>query len=126
MLGVPARTSEHPAMPATVPLGRLRFDLDRLVLYDGSEIVRLAPLPAQMLAELVRADVDVVPAAMMRQALWADAAIEDRNLNQQMYVLRRALRRDPGISIENVPRRGYRLVIAPATVTKPARRFGFA
>lgn len=120
MLGARQPQIEKPAMPDTVLLGRLRFDVDRLVLYDGIEIVPLAPLPAQMLAELVRADGDVVSAAWMRKVLWADAPIEDRNLNQQMYVLRRALRRDPRVAIENVPRRGYRLVIAPAPVSKQA------
>ena len=102
-------------MAVTVSLGRLRFDSARLVLFDGNEIVALPPLPAQMLAELVRADGDVVSTAAMRAMLWGDAPVEDRNLNQQMYVLRRVLRREPSISIENVPRRGYRLVLAPAS-----------
>ena len=100
-------------MPAMVPIGRLRFDLESRVLHDGTDIVPLAPMTAQMLAELVRAEGSVVSASSMRKALWADAAIEDRNLNQQIYVLRRALRRDPRIAIQNVPRRGYRLVVAP-------------
>src|SRR5215469_6094009 len=121
MLGAAEGRFEHLAMSATVPIGRLRFDPDRLVLYDGTEVVPLAPLPAQMLAELVRAAGDVVEAASLRQSLWADAAVEDRNLNQQMYVLRRVLRRDPQIAIENIPRRGYRLVVKPL-ITTPAVR----
>jgi len=115
-------------MAGTVSIGRLRFDPERLVLYDGSEVVPLAPLPAQMLAELVRAGGSVVATASMRKALWGDAAVEDRNLNQQMYVLRRVLRRDPRIIIENVPRRGYRLVVLPQAA-EPAtrlRRWRFA
>jgi tetratricopeptide (TPR) repeat protein len=113
---------EDQAMPARASVGRLRFDLDSLVLYDGSEIVPLAPLPAQMLAELVHANGDVVSGAAMRQALWGDAPIEERNLNQQIYILRRALRRDPRVSIQNVPRRGYRLLVAPAPVLAQAGR----
>jgi tetratricopeptide (TPR) repeat protein len=111
-----------------VPIGRLRFDVDSLVLNDGSQIVSLAPLPARMLAELLRADSGVVSTARMRKVLWDDAPIEDRNLHQQMYVLRRALRRDPSIAIENVPHRGYRLVIVPAAVATPwwRRGLGFA
>lgn len=103
-------------MPVTVSLGRLRFDPERLVLYDGDEVVPLAPLPAQMLATLVRAGGDVISAAAMRAELWGDAPVEERNLNQQMYVLRKALRRDPSVAIENVPRRGYRLVAVPPNV----------
>ncbi len=109
-----AGSPENPAMPTMVPIGRLKFDLDSLVLSDGSEIVALAPLPARMLAELLRADAGIVSAARMRKVLWDDAPVEDRNLHQQMYVLRRALRRDPNVSIENVPQRGYRIVVAPA------------
>ena len=116
-------------MPATVSIGRLQFDPDALVLYDDGQIVPLAPLPAQMLAALLRAGGDVVSAAWMRKALWNDAPIEDRNVNQQIYVLRRVLRRDPQVSVENVPRRGYRLVVAsiPAAQSAPvpmARRPG--
>lgn len=105
-------------MSATVSIGRLRFDPHGLVLYDGSEIVALAPLPSRMFAELVRAEGSVVSAMRMREVLWGSAAIEDRNLNQQMYVLRRALRREPRVSIENVPRRGYRLVVTPTVATR--------
>ena len=127
---VSPRKLEDQAMPATVPLGRLRFDPHSLVLYDRSEVVPLAPLPAQLLAELISAGGSVVSGGAIRKALWADAPIEDRNLNQQLYVLRRVLRRDPSVAIENVPRRGYRLVVAPraapAVVAAPRRLSRFA
>src|SRR5215472_1335214 len=121
MLGAAEGRFEHLAMSATVPIGRLRFDPDRLVLYDGTEVVPLAPLPAQVLAKLVHANGEVIDAISLRQSLWGDAAVEERNLNQQMYVLRRVLRRDPQIAIENVPRRGYRLVVT-SLVAVPATR----
>lgn len=118
MLGAASGIFEDLKMPATVLVGRLRFDLESRVLYDGGEIVPLAPLPAQMLVQLVRANGNVVSATWMRQTFWGDEAVEERNLNQQMYVLRRALRRDPSIAIENVPRRGYRLVVASPAAPK--------
>src|SRR5215469_16327603 len=121
MLGAAEGRFEHLAMSATVPIGRLRFDPDRLVLYDGTDVVPLAPLPAQMLAELVRADGEVVDAASLRESIWGDAAVEERNLNQQIYVLRRVLRRDSQIVIENVPRRGYRLVVNRLVVAQAER-----
>jgi DNA-binding winged helix-turn-helix (wHTH) protein len=104
-------------MPVTVSIGRLQFDPDGLVLYDAGQVVPLAPLPAQMLAALVRARGDVVSTGWLRELLWDGAPVEDRNLNQQIYVLRRALRRDPRVAIENVPRRGYRLVVTPVAAT---------
>jgi DNA-binding winged helix-turn-helix (wHTH) protein len=100
-------------MPASVPIGGLEFDPETRVLYDGRRVVPLAPLPAQILATLLQAGGEVVSAAQMRASLWSDAPVEDRNLNQQVYMLRRTLRREPRATIENVPRRGYRLVIAP-------------
>jgi DNA-binding winged helix-turn-helix (wHTH) protein/predicted Zn-dependent protease len=113
MLGEALLQAKAFRMPATVAIGRLEFDPVAGVLYDGRGVVPLAPLPAQILATLRDADGDVVSAAQMRAVLWNDAPVEDRNLNQQIYVLRRALRREPRITIENVPRRGYRLVVAP-------------
>ena len=100
-------------MPASVPIGSLEFDPETRVLYDGRRVVPLAPLPAQILTTLLHARGEVVSAAEMRASLWSDAPVEDRNLNQQIYMLRRALRREPRATIENVPRRGYRLIIAP-------------
>ncbi len=121
MLGAARATFENSGMRTTVEVGHLRFDLESRLLYDGREIVPLAPLPAQMLGELVRANGDLVSATRMRKMLWGDAAVEERNLNQQMYILRRALRRDSTITIENVPRRGYRLVVAHATAPRRKR-----
>ncbi|MBV8331781.1 MAG: winged helix-turn-helix domain-containing protein [Candidatus Eremiobacteraeota bacterium] len=107
-------------MPATVSIGRFQFDLDALVLYDEDRVVALPPLPAQILAMLVSARGGVVSASAIRDALWGDAAVEERNLNQQIYVLRRVLRDDARVSIENVPRRGYRLVVALDAAAEPA------
>lgn len=116
-------------MPRLVPIGRFTFDPEALVLYDGGEVVPLAPLQARILGELVRARGDVVPAAEMRALLWGDAPVEERNLNQQIYLLRRSLRGDSGVAIENVPRRGYRLTVARAIaepVSRPRRWRGLA
>lgn len=127
VLGVALVQTKFFGMAGLVPIGRLGFDPETRVLYDGRRVVPLAPLPAQILATLIRAGGDVVSAPEMREALWSDAPVEDRNLNQQIYVLRRVLRRDPRVTIENVPRRGYRLVVAPpaaevAQLDRPRRR----
>src|SRR5215469_8542321 len=118
-------------MPCLEPIGRFAFDPKGLVLYDGDSIVPLAPLQGRMLGELVRAEGEIVSTAQMRAVLWGDAPVEERNLNQQIYLLRRALRRDSAVAIENVPRRGYRLTfaVAPAanaTRAPRARLRGFA
>lgn len=113
MLGVVLLAGPNTSgMSATVSIGRFQFDLDALVLYDGDRVVALPPLPAQILAMLVSARGDVVSTSAMRQALWGDTPVEERNLNQQIYVLRRALRDDARVTVENVPRRGYRIVVA--------------
>src|SRR5579872_6168079 len=93
-------------------IGRLRFDAESLVLYDGGQVVPLAPLPAKILALLVNSSEQLVATEALRAAVWADATVEERNLNQQLYLLRRALRREPRAKIEYVSRRGYRLTVA--------------
>jgi DNA-binding winged helix-turn-helix (wHTH) protein/Tfp pilus assembly protein PilF len=108
-------------MQRFVPLGSLQFDPEGLALYDRGKLVALAPLQARILAELVKAEGDVVSTAQMRAALWGDAPVEERNLNQQMYLLRRVLRIDPSLAIVNVPRRGYRLTVASASAVRPSR-----
>jgi len=108
-------------MPCLEPIGRFAFDPKGLVLYDGHSIVPLAPLQGRMLGELVRAEGEIVSTAQMRAVLWGDAPVEERNLNQQIYLLRRALRRDSAVAIENVPRRGYRLTVAVAPAANATR-----
>ncbi len=92
--------------------GAFRLDAgERVLLRDG----RLVPLPAKVLSTLlllVRNNGHVVEKDVLMQEVWPDEYVEEGNLSQHIFILRRAL----GESTENpkyietVPRRGYRFV----------------
>src|SRR6266571_3467915 len=92
--------------------GSFRLDAgERVLLRDG----RLVPLPAKVLNTLlvlVRNNGHVVEKDVLMKEVWPDEYVEEGNLAQHIFMLRRAL----GESTENpryietVPRRGYRFV----------------
>ena len=62
---------------------------------------------------LIESRGDVVEKDALMQTLWPDSFVEEANLTQNIYTLRKALG-ETGY-IETIPRRGYRFV---ATVTE--------
>ncbi len=100
-------------------LGSFRFDPATLTLVRDGEVVRATRKAMELLALLAAAPGDVVPHSVLREALWPEDAVEERNLPQQVYVLRSVLAVDPSVWIENIPRRGYRLAVAAKPSTGP-------
>jgi TolB-like protein/Flp pilus assembly protein TadD len=92
--------------------GAFRLDAgERMLLRDG----RLVPLPAKVLSTLiflVQNNGHVVEKDVLMNAVWPDEYVEEGNLAQHIFILRRALgesSENPKY-IETVPRRGYRFV----------------
>lgn len=92
--------------------GSFRLDAsERVLLRDG----RLVPLPAKVLSTLlllVRNNGRVVEKEVLMNEVWPDEYVEEGNLAQHIFILRRALgesTENPNY-IETVPRRGYRFV----------------
>lgn len=92
--------------------GTFRLDAsERVLLRDG----RLVPLPAKVLSTLlllVRNNGRVVEKEVLMNEVWPDEYVEEGNLAQHIFILRRALgesTENPNY-IETVPRRGYRFV----------------
>jgi DNA-binding winged helix-turn-helix (wHTH) protein len=54
--------------------------------------------------------------------VWPEGFVQESNLTQTVYLLRKSLAADPAISIENVPRRGYRLRVADGKGRSPNGR----
>ena len=84
---------------------------ERVLLRDG----RLVPLPAKTLSTLlvlVRNNGHLVEKDVLMKEIWPDEYVEEGNLAQHIFILRRALgeTRDGSRYIETVPRRGYRFV----------------
>ncbi|PYT07154.1 MAG: adenylate cyclase, partial [Acidobacteria bacterium] len=90
------------------------FTLDageRVLLRDG----RLVQLPAKVLSTLlllVRNNGHVVEKDVLMKEVWPDEYVEEGNLAQHIFTLRRALGEgtEHPKYIETVPRRGYRFV----------------
>jgi DNA-binding winged helix-turn-helix (wHTH) protein/tetratricopeptide (TPR) repeat protein len=83
---------------------------DRTLTHDG-KVISLAPKVFDTLAILVENHGKILSKQDLMSALWPDAFVEESNLTQNIYVLRRVLGRGSGNDglIENVPRRGYRV-----------------
>src|SRR5260370_39810715 len=84
---------------------------ERVLLRDG----RLVPLPAKALSTLlvlVRKSGHVVEKDVLMKELWPDEFVEEGNLAQHIFTLRKALgeTKESPTYIQTVPRRGYRFV----------------
>ncbi|MBV9408473.1 MAG: winged helix-turn-helix domain-containing protein, partial [Candidatus Eremiobacteraeota bacterium] len=97
------------------------FDRDERVLRRDGRMVPLAPKVAEALALLLAEPGALVEKNALREALWPEGFVEDGNLTQTVYLIRRALDPDGDgrAFVETVPKRGYRFV-APVTVLADA------
>src|SRR5690349_3787846 len=88
------------------------FMLDRsmLMLYNDGQPVVLAPKVIETLVPLVERSGEVVSKAELMNRLWGDSFVEESNLTQNIYLLRKTLgkRSDGRDLIETFRRRGYR------------------
>lgn len=100
---------------------------DRLLLRDN----RLLPLPPKVfdtLAVFVEHSGDLLEKNELLNRVWPDTIVEEGNLTQAVYALRKVLGCDPDGRpyIETIPRRGYRFVadvrkVEPGATTLPPR-----
>lgn len=88
-------------------LGPFRLDAtSRLLMRDGA-VVALKQKAVDLLVVLVESRGEVLEKDILMQRLWPDIFVEEANLTQTVYILRKALGDDV---IETIPRRGYRFV----------------
>lgn len=90
------------------------FSLDasnRLLLREG-RVVPLKPKVVETLLVLVERRGEVLGKEALMELLWPEQFVEESNLTQNIYVLRKALGESPGAPafIETLPRRGYRFI----------------
>jgi DNA-binding winged helix-turn-helix (wHTH) protein len=93
--------------------GEFRLDAAERVLWRGEEMIALPPKVFDTLWMLVKEGGRVVSKSELMEAIWADAIVEESNLSQNIYTLRRALGVDEQGRqfIETIPRRGYRFAV---------------
>ncbi len=84
---------------------------ERILLRDG-RLVPLAPKALSTLLVLVRNKGHVVEKDVLMAEVWPNECVEEGNLTQHIFMLRKVLAEPNGIPdyIETVPRRGYRFV----------------
>jgi TolB-like protein/Tfp pilus assembly protein PilF len=104
-----------------------RLDAAHVMLYKDEKPISLAPKVIETLVALVERSGEVVSKNELMNRLWADSFVEESNLTQNIYLLRRTLGKgaDGRDLIETFRRRGYRFTGAiklraeNATATKP-------
>ncbi len=92
--------------------GPFRVDVERQqLLRDGSGIF-IPPKAFEALLLLISSRGQVVHKDDLMQALWPDTFVEEGNLTQNIFLLRKALgdTKDGPRYIETIPRRGYRFL----------------
>ena len=107
--------------------GGFRLSADDRLLFHGEDLVPLSPKAVDTLLMLVERRGHVVSKEDLMRAVWADAFVEENNLNQAVSAVRKALAGRSGgeAFIETIPKRGYRFVaeVAEAGAAAPAPRF---
>lgn len=86
--------------------GAFRIDTVNRLLLNNGEPVPLKGKAVDTLLLLIEHNGEVVEKDDLMNELWPDSFVEEGNLTQNIYVLRKAL--GEGHYIETIPRRGYR------------------
>ncbi len=101
--------------------GPFRMDLDERVLMRDQETITLSPKAFETLLVLVQHSERVVLKDDLMKILWPDTFVEESNLSQHIFQLRKALgdkAHDPEYII-TVPGRGYRFALKVVEITEP-------
>ena len=102
--------------------GPYHLDLSSRMLTRSGEIISLTPKATEILIMLVKHAGELVEKDELLTGIWADTFVEEANLTQNIFLLRKALgddRTGPKY-IETVARRGYRFV-GPVRVFDPTQ-----
>src|SRR4051812_37307606 len=92
--------------------GPFRLDTQMLALFRGEERIYITPKALQTLRVLVESPGRVVGKDELLTCIWADVSVEEANLTQNIFALRRILGERPRDHrfIVTVPGKGYRFV----------------
>ncbi|MBV8373431.1 MAG: winged helix-turn-helix domain-containing protein [Candidatus Eremiobacteraeota bacterium] len=112
--------------------GPFHLDADRLLLLDRGTPVALGPKVVETLLALIEHPGDVLTKSALLDRIWPEGYVDEANLAQNVYVLRKVLRGRWNVeAIETIPRRGYRFIAEvrqrgvlpsqPATIAMPAQ-----
>src|SRR5271156_2752804 len=100
--------------------GPFRVDPEKQVVLREKYPVAISPKVFETLLILVRRSREVVSKDDLMKALWPDAFVEEANLSQNIFMLRKALGDTPEDRryIVTLPGRGYRFAEQVRTITQ--------
>ncbi len=112
---------KEPSKLADYEFGAYRLEVSSRRLLRSGEPVSLTPKAFDVLVALVARHDRIVDKAELMKLVWPESFVEEANLSQTIFVLRKTLGQDPDGRpfIETVPRRGYRFA-APVQVVAVA------
>ncbi len=91
--------------------GPFRLDREQLLLSLGDAPLALGPKVVETLLALIEHPGEVLSKTELLDRVWPEGFVEEANLAQNIYVIRKTLRTHwERRAIETVPRRGYRFV----------------
>ncbi|MBV8363320.1 MAG: winged helix-turn-helix domain-containing protein [Candidatus Eremiobacteraeota bacterium] len=97
--------------PAVYRFDGFELDVATSLLRYRNQPIAVGPRVVQTLVALVERAGAIVPKDQLLEIVWPDGYVEEANLSQNVYVLRKLMRaRGASCRIETVPRRGYRLI----------------
>jgi Tol biopolymer transport system component/DNA-binding winged helix-turn-helix (wHTH) protein len=101
--------------------GSFRIDLVNRLLFRNGELVPLQPKMFDTLLLLIENRGQLIEKDELMSRLWPDTVVEESNLTQNVYVLRKMLGADPQGDryIETIPKRGYRFTANVQEVRQP-------
>ncbi len=107
--------------------GDFRLDRDKKMLYRGETEISLPPKVVETLIVLVENQGEIVSKAELMEKVWSDSVVEESNLSQHLYLLRKTLGdlSNGKPVIETLRRRGYRFN-APTSLIEPDTETGFS
>src|ERR1700677_4288778 len=100
--------------------GPFRMDPDKQVLLRDGQLIAVTPKGFETLLVLVRRGREVISKEELLKEIWPDSFVEEANLSQHSFRLRKAL----GDSLEGeryivtLPGRGYRFAVPVRTITE--------
>ena len=100
--------------------GPFRLEPSEHKLRAGEIVLPLTPRACDLLLQLLRHRGHLLLKQDLMERVWPESFVEESNLTQTIYVLRRTLASvDPAIEyIETVPRKGYRFLAAVREVVQ--------
>ncbi len=101
--------------------GPFRLDSERLLLSVGKRPLPLGPKVVRTLLAFAERPGQVLAKRELLDFVWPEGFVEEGNLAQNVYVLRKVLRAHWTDCIETVPRRGYLFTGAVSTSPAPHR-----